>query len=302
MREIKKVLFIVNPISGNQDKDALIDFVEKQLKNRQLDLISYSTKGENDKEAIRQILGSQEIDRILVAGGDGTIKMVAEVVIAEDKNIPIGIFPEGSANGLALNLEIPESKEEQLDVALGENILHIDVVKINDDFSLHIADFGVNAELIKNFEKHELRGKIGYLIQSIPTLVKSNYPFEFTIETQEGVYEKEGTVLAIANCQKYGTGARINPDGKMNDGKFELILFKNLNLIDLIKTLTDNLPLSSDFAETFICNSAKIKCKKGLPFQVDGEYIGEVEQVEVSIMKKILPVTVSNSFAQENKN
>lgn len=298
MKEIKNVLFVVNPISGNNNKDTLIRFVKKQCNKMHLNLSIYTTEGENDEKNIKEILNNENIDRILVAGGDGTIKMVAEAKMEIDKGTPLGIFPQGSANGLALNLMIPDTKEEQLNVALGENIIYMDAVNISNNISLHLADFGLNAELIKNFENSELRGKVGYLVQAIPTLIKSNYPFEFEIQTKEGTYTKEGSVLSIANCQKYGTGASINPKGKMDDGKFEVIIFKNLNLVDSIKTLTNNSSLNPDFAETYSCTSVKIKCKKHLPFQVDGEYIGELKEVDVSILKNRLPIAVPECFSE----
>ncbi|MEX1190523.1 MAG: YegS/Rv2252/BmrU family lipid kinase [Brumimicrobium sp.] len=290
MKEIKKVLFVVNPISGNNNKDALVDFVKKEVEKRQGELFIYVTEGENDAKNIKEKCSKEDPDRILVAGGDGTIKMVAEIIL--NINVPIGIFPEGSANGLALNLNIPHTYEKQLKVALGEDILNMDALMINENLSLHLADFGINAELIENYEKANLRGKIGYLIQSIPTLIKSDYPYEFEIKTEKGTYSKTGLVLAIANCQKYGTGAMINPNGVVNDGVFEIIIFKSLNIIDIVKTLTENTTLNPDFAEIFTSSSATIKCKKPVPFQVDGEYIGELEGVEVSVLKSVIQIAV----------
>lgn len=290
MNTIRHILFIINPFAGNTDKEELLWFVTQTIKNQHLGLIIYKTVGEHDERAITALLKQHSFDRVFVAGGDGTIHMVAGILV--DYNIPLGIFPKGSANGLAHNLKIPDTKEEQLKVALSENILYLDVLKINENICIHIADLGVNAELIKNFKEGNIRGKIGYVIKSIPTLLNTAYPFTFGINANGTTQTKEGAVLAIANALKYGTGATINPDGKMDDGFFEIIIFKKLNIVDIINTLTENNILDPDFAEVISTNKAEIICKSPVPFQIDGEYIGKITKLDISVLKQKIAVTV----------
>ena len=293
MKEIKNVLFVVNPIAGHNDKKELVDFVKAELKSRDIGLVIYNTSGKKDHEKIKKLISEQSFDRVFIAGGDGTIKLAVEAMMHQ--KLPVAIFPTGSANGFAKNFDIPATKEEQLKVALGEHIFNIDLIQINEHVSLHLADFGVNAELIKNYDESVFRGKIGYLLQTLPTLIKSKHPFKYEIEIEGEVFKREGSVLSIANCQMYGTGARINPTALMNDGKFEIILFKNLNLIDIVKTFTNQIDLDPKFAETFKVSSAIITCKDAVPFQVDGEYLGELNRVEVSVLEKALHLVVPES-------
>ncbi len=170
--------------------------------------------------------------------------------------------------------------------------MYLDVLKINNDICIHISDFGVNAELIKNFEEGTIRGKIGYALKTIPTLLNTAYPFTFEIKANGITQTKEGAVLAIANAMKYGTGATINPEGKMDDGLFEIIIFKNLNIIDIIKTLTNINTLDPDFAEVISTSKAEIICKSPVPFQIDGEYLGEIKKLNVSVLKRKIAVLV----------
>src|SRR5690606_13317569 len=101
-----------------------------------------------------------------------------------------------------------------------------------------------------------------YLLQSIPTLLHSGSPFHFTIETEMETVEKSGVLLAIANANKFGTGATINPDGKMNDGKFEVLVFKNLDVIEIVKTIQEKPELSPDFVEIITTEKVQITAKK----------------------------------------
>lgn len=185
MKKIQKVLLIVNPISGNIDKTLLMTMITVRLQKENISLEMYETTGENDQVDIRKIIDNKVFDRVFVAGGDGTLKMLAEVML--DHRIPLAVFPSGSANGLALNLEIPQTIEEQIEVALGQNLIAVNLLEIDNQICLHISDFGLNAELIKNYESSAIRGKMGYFLQSLPTLWESKYPFEFTIQILSAV-------------------------------------------------------------------------------------------------------------------
>ena len=281
MEKIKNVLLVVNPISGGIDKTDLIEIVQKEVKKIQANLQLFHTTGDEDIFNLQEKIKEIEPCRIIVAGGDGTIKITAEALKGRD--IPVGILPVGSANGLSVNLLLPSTIEEQLKVALGDQLRKMDVIKIGDQCCLHMSDFGLNAELIRKYEKSPVRGKLGYLLQSIPTLVESNYPFQFEIEVNNQKIYKEGILLAIANAKSYGTGATVNPKGKIDDGQFEILIFKNFDMLEILKTLRNEVELDPDFVEIIPTTQANICCLTSVAFQIDGEYLGEKECVEVII-------------------
>jgi len=292
MKIKNQILLVVNPISGGIDKSRLIEAVKAEINTRNYSLEIYRTTGNNDRHGIEKIIFEFQPERILVAGGDGTIQLVAEVL--KNHDIPIGILPAGSSNGLALNLKLPAYINEQLKVAMGDSFFKIDTLQINGQTCLHIADLGINAELIRNFHNSNIRGKLGYLLHSIPTLINCEYPFEFEIEANGKQIVQKGVLLAIANAKKFGTGANINPSGKLNDGLFELIIFKNLNFVEIFKTLNDQIFLDPEFAEIISTRSARINCKTPISFQIDGEYIGEISKVVAGIGPKKLEIAVSS--------
>lgn len=292
-----QVLLIVNPISGDLDKKQLIQKVRNYAKTYDLTLHLFATTGKEDSEKIQQRIESHKIERIVAIGGDGTINLVANAI--KNYDIPLGIIPAGSANGLATNFNIPESLDQQVEIAFGSTIFEMDLLKINDDICLHLSDLGLNAELIQNYEESRFRGKIGYLLQSLPTLLNSEYPFEFEVETNFKKRETSGALLAIANANKYGTGANINPTGKMNDGLFEIIIYKKLDVKEIIKTIRNETDINSDVVETFQVKEARITCKKPVAFQIDGEFKGENSQVKISIMDEKLKILVPADFTSE---
>src|SRR5690606_4736771 len=232
-----KLLLVINPISGGSDKVDIIKDIQDIAIKQQATLEVYQTTGDDDEKHIKNLVKEKSIDRILVAGGDGTIQLVAKAI--EGLNIPIGIIPAGSANGLASNFNLPETLQDQVKLIFGHYFIDMDVISVNGHLCVHIADIGINAHLIKNYEDSSLRGKLGYALQTIPTLIESDLPYHFSININGEAIQKEGSMIAIANANQFGTGAVINPEGKMNDGIFEVLIFKKFNVIDILKTLSE---------------------------------------------------------------
>ena len=74
---------------------------------------------------------SAQVDRVIAAGGDGTIRMIADRLAGS--GIPMAVVPVGTGNLLARNLDIPLSESEALEVAFGEHTRDIDLIKVTVD-------------------------------------------------------------------------------------------------------------------------------------------------------------------------
>ncbi|HAX16490.1 MAG TPA: diacylglycerol kinase [Leeuwenhoekiella sp.] len=294
MKTQNTILLVINPIAGGTDKQPIINAFEKHVSIDGNQSFIYETTGDNDKEAIQKLIKEQNPDRIVVSGGDGTIREVADAI--KGASIKVGLLPSGSANGLATNFDIPDSLEEQLDIALGDHFIAMDLIEINGYTCLHIADLGINAQLIKNYEKSEIRGKLGYLIQSFPTLLSSDFPFEVEIQCDDQTISEEGILVAIANANKFGTGAQINPTGKMDDGIFEVLVFKNFSIKGILETFYDDAELDPDFVKVIPCKNVSIQSRKPIAFQIDGEFIGDEQRVEAKMTPHKLNLAIPKSF------
>lgn len=287
----KSIIMVVNPISGDVDKTQFVEAASFFTEKENLELILYETTGEGDVAKIKELYNEHLPERILVAGGDGTIKMVAEAI--EKHDVILGILPAGSANGLSVDLNLPAALEDNLNIAFYGNYIEMDMIAINGKKSLHLSDIGLNADLVKNYENSETRGMWGYAIQAYTTLKDMDDPFEVTITANNQTIKCVARMIVIANSQKYGTGVIINPDGAMNDGKFELVILKNLDLIVFGKIITGNMPIENDDIEIISTNRATIKTNIPVNFQIDGEYCGAESLLEISILHKQLKVAVA---------
>jgi len=291
---MRKLLFIINPISGGISKHGLRKEIDVFFKNK----INYSfleTKGENDKETIGLKIEEYKPTEVIACGGDGTVTLIAEILL--NKPISLGIIPLGSANGLATELQIPQDIGESLQVILENNTSQIDVILINNKYyCLHLSDMGLNAKLIKRFSQGTQRGKVGYAKHFFDTLFnKTPKEYIFSFIEQEEKVEYKAEMVVFANAKKYGTGAIVNPEGKIADGKFEVCIFKPYPWYAIFRLtfLFFSGQLNySPFVKIYSTKKVQVSCKTPEHLQIDGELMGKHRSVDVEIVPKALKMLI----------
>lgn len=288
------MLVVVNPVSGAVDKSEFIDATTNFATKENLNLILYKTTGRDDISKIRNLYKCNNPERIIIVGGDGTIKMVAEAT--ENEDVILGILPAGSSNGLAVDLDLMKSLEENLEIAFHNHYIQLDSIIINNQKCLHLSDLGLNAKLIRNYEKSDVHGKWGYVLQFFNTLVELEEPFTAVITANNQTIQCEARMIVIANSTKYGTGVVINPDGVMNDGKFELVILKNLDLLIFSEIVLGNMPLNPENIEIISTDNATIKTNFPIYFQIDGEYCGRESELKINVSPNKIKVAIPRFF------
>lgn len=286
----KKFILVINPISGDLDKTEIVNKTKAFAERLDIEIVVYETTGKDDEKHIEKLFLELKPERVLIAGGDGTIKIVGEAL--EKHDVIFGIIPAGSANGLAMDLNLPTDLDENIKVAIQNNSISIDMVEINQKKSLHLSDIGLNALLVKNYENGSIRGKLGYALKVVPTLSEADAPFLATISFDDKKIECNCQMIVIANSQKYGTGVTINPYGSINDGKFEIIVLKSVDLLTIGKIVTGNMSHDLEEVDTYSTNKATITTSRKISFQIDGEYCGEEDNLEIAILPNQMKIAV----------
>ena len=118
-----KLLFIINPISGGKEKHDWEAAIRNYFKEKPEQMEFYLLTGKDDKRSIQHHLDIIRPDKAIAVGGDGTIKMMAEIL--KETPTPLGIIPAGSANGMAKELGIPLNIEAALDIILHGEIKNV---------------------------------------------------------------------------------------------------------------------------------------------------------------------------------
>ncbi|TCJ17661.1 diacylglycerol kinase family lipid kinase [Flaviaesturariibacter flavus] len=277
-----RILFVINPVSGGKGKSDWETQIRETIRDSIHVMEFFLLTGKDDESSVRNHIERVRPHRVVAVGGDGTVKLVAGIL--RGSRIALGILPAGSANGMARELGIPLTPAEALQVVLNGRLQPIDLVAVNDnDICIHLSDLGLNAMLVKYFEGSKGRGMWGYA-RAVIRVLWQKQKIHAEISTDDGSIRRGAYMIVLANARKYGTGANINPDGDPSDGRFEVVVLRRLNLVEILKALFTNRSFDPEKFEVITTTKAQIRTHRKTYFQVDGEYRGKTRQVRAEIL------------------
>ena len=283
-----KILFIINPISGNSTINWAIEitnYFSAFDHTIQLYLLTKTCNVQTIKDKIEVFKPHQ----VVAVGGDGTIKMVAECLMHTP--IHLGILPAGSANGLAKELGIPDNPQKAMDVLLNGLLKSVHITLINKHLCIHLSDIGLNAYAMKKFKTQHGRGMWGYFIASLRVLL-FNPILEIRMQIADKTLNIKAEMIVIANATKYGTGALINPIGQLDDDVFEVVVIKHISVLEIFKMVFTHAPYDPEKTEIFQTNQLSVRSTKRVHFQVDGEYLGKIKALNAEIVPHAVQIIV----------
>lgn len=280
-----KILFVVNPKAGGTDHEETIASIVETGNQHGHDIAVLRTTGKADEADVRKTIESEKPGRIMVGGGDGTLQLVAKMLLPH--GLPMGIIPLGSANGLATALEVPKDPLEAAEKIFTTAVERpLDLLCFNGkNYCIHLSDIGVNALIVKKYSEEGERGMLGYA-KHLLAAIQETPQYQITIRTPEETIHKTGYMMAFANAHKYGTGVQIS-EGSVSDGKFEICNVERVSLDDAIRAGLTALNVFVDkdmFSDVISCREAEITLDQKAHFQIDGEYMGMTDHVKIDIV------------------
>ena len=291
-----KLLFVVNPISGGVDKEPFLKEAILICKKYGIDYRIFKTTGKDDEKRLNDFLQNDKPDKVASVGGDGTTLFTSIALL--NSEIPMGIVPLGSANGMATELFVnPDPIEALKGIIMSEVIGNLDLVRVNDKYySIHIGDVGINAQIVEAYEKDANRGMATYAKYFLEELKNIN-SFDIKIEANGETIKEKGVMLGICNSRKYGTGVPLNIKGNPMDGKFELVIVKEINTSTLIKAGLSK--FNEEFHDSqnglvISTQKAEISFNNARLLQLDGEVIGKFDKLNVEILKGAVKLITHN--------
>jgi YegS/Rv2252/BmrU family lipid kinase len=160
--------------------------------------------------------------RLVVAwGGDGTINEVSSALAFGD--VPLGIIPAGSGNGLARELGVDPRPDHALVDALGATPRSMDVGDVEGRLFVNLAGIGVDAFVASRFSLARRRGFLGYI--NITARALATYvPTTYRMTSPGATVTARALLVTIANSAQFGNGARIAPGARVDDGLLDLVI------------------------------------------------------------------------------
>lgn len=303
-----ETLVIVNPAAGGGRALRAEAPVAKllQMRGHAADF-AHSKSSEDFREQAEQ--GAREGYRYVVAlGGDGAFHYLVEAI--HETEAVAGFLPAGNGNDIAADLGIPANPLDASEAFLKSAPRAIDLIRaqFGDGHTAHYigaGGMGLDAEAahLANTKFKRLPGVTRYLAGAV---------WEFFHGGTIGLHAEidgvawEGRVLfvAVANSTRYGSGIRIAPEARMDDGWIEVALVQEVRLTRLVEAIPIVLT-SGDlrgFPEVRRCRCKRIVLQTERPSKVhgDGELLGETP-VELTVLPKAVRVMTPKAREDESR-
>ena len=225
----KKVLFIINPVSGirSRQKKQLPSKIEKYLDHKKYQFeISYTEWQGHAKQLAAEAVEAG-YDIVIAVGGDGSINEIASSLVGTD--VVLGIVPFGSGNGLARDLGISINEEKALKVINKFHVKKIDVGEYGKDrYFFSNVGLGFAAYVVQRFESHLVRGFFSYAF----AVIREFFHYRVTkvkLLINGEIYEREVVILDIFNANQFGYGVGLVPEAKLDDGKLNICVLNKFS-------------------------------------------------------------------------
>lgn len=219
----RKILFVINPISGGKSKYNFPDKIDKYLDKSKFDAECVFTEYNGHGSILAAEAIKNGIEILVAVGGDGTINEVATEVDGTDKLM--GIIPFGSGNGLARSLGIPLKEVQAIKRINKLHISKIDTGTFNGRKFFNMAGIGFDAQISARFAENVKRGLRNYI--KIAFSEVSNYRSQnYHLQIDGKEYEYKAFMISIANSSQYGNNAHISPFASLNDGLLDICILR----------------------------------------------------------------------------
>ncbi len=297
---MKKITFILNPISGTISKAGVPELIDNTIDKDIYDYQLVFTERAGHATEIAAAEVAKGTDIVVAVGGDGTVNEVGRALV--HTNTALAILPCGSGNGLARHLMLPMNLKKSIET-INKGVIHdLDYGVINDIPFFCTCGIGFDAFVSMKFAEAGKRGPITYVENVLREGLRYK-PETYTITDESGTKMRKAFLISCANASQYGNNAYIAPHASMADGLLDIIIMEPFDMFDAPQ-------ISMDLFSKTIENNSKIKMLKSSKILVkrqkegyihyDGDPVMAGTEIEIHVEHKGIKMVV-NPDADKSK-
>lgn len=288
---MKRARIIYNPTSGRELFRKQLPEVLERMEIAGYETSCHATTCEGDATVAAIAAVERKFDLIVAVGGDGTLNEVVAGVSKFEERPKIGLIPMGTTNDFARAVHIPRDINKAVDIIIQGDSVPVDVGMMNDRYFINIAGGGRITELTYEVPSKlkTVLGQMAYYLKGIemlPSIRSSNVRIEYDGE----VFDDKAMMFLIGLTNSVGGFEKLAPDASINDGKFTLLILKEVNMAEFIRLAS--LALRGDHISdphVIYAKASKVivSSKERVMLNLDGEYGGVLPAVFQNLEKHI---------------
>jgi diacylglycerol kinase (ATP) len=257
------------------------------------------TSVEDPGGAIARQAVAAHVDLVIAAGGDGTIRAVADALA--HTGIPLGLVPAGTGNLLARNLDLPLEEVDAIEVALSGQVRQLDLVKIivDDRAPEHfavMAGIGVDAVIMDETDEG-LKDKIGsaaYFVAAAKAL--GRLPVRMTVQLDGNrPIRRQAMLCVIGNVGTLRGNLTLIPGARPDDGLLDIYIASPRRFRHWVKIalrLMTRRAKKDDQVDQHTGKRVRIRIHEKDNYQLDGDVVGEATTLDAEIQPGALALCV----------
>ncbi|MFD1864556.1 diacylglycerol kinase [Planococcus sp. FY231025] len=275
---MKRARIIYNPTSGRELFRKHLPEVLEKMEQAGYETSCHATTGEGDATVAAAAAVERKFDLIVAVGGDGTLNEVVSGVSGFPERPKIGLIPMGTTNDFARAVHIPRDINKAVDIIIQGESIPVDVGLMNDRHFINIAGGGRLTELTYEVPSKlkTMLGQMAYYLKGIemlPSIRSSKVRIEYDGE----VFDDHAMMFLIGLTNSVGGFEKLAPDASINDGKFTLLILKELNMAEFIRVASLALRgehLSDPHVIYAKASKISVTSDERVLLNLDGEYGG----------------------------
>lgn len=290
---LMKILIIGNPIASGGDAGGIILSLKDALEKRGHIAEAYLTKFAGDgTNRIKK--AEKNLDRIVIVGGDGTVNEIVNG-IDDDMKTPLLQIPTGNANLLAKDLKLPKKIDAVINLIENGKVVMADIAEMNGNRFIMVAGAGFDAR-VTEILKEKRKGRVSNFSYLAPIFkaIKKHSRSEFFVEI-DGEKEVRGSIVLVCNIRNYAGLFDMADDADIESNDLDIIVFPSDKFLNLLKYAFFGIfSRISNLKEVEYTKAKKVKIKseRPIPIQLDGDFQGRFNEVEINLLDKKIPLIV----------
>jgi YegS/Rv2252/BmrU family lipid kinase len=220
-----RTLVVINPVSGpvrSRQVAARVALARDILGRHGFEVEVAVTGARGEARRLTEQARASGARLVVAWGGDGTINEVGGALAFSD--VPLGIVPGGSGNGLARDLGLPLEASRALEVVAAGRQRAIDAGRLDEALFFNVAGIGLDAEIARRLASPRARRGLAGYMQATFIELPGYRARTYTIEAGGVTRDRRALFIAVANSRQYGSGAQIAPAARLDDGKLDLVI------------------------------------------------------------------------------
>ena len=268
---MRRIAVILNPAARGERAKRLQARIEMLGEGAVLQATSCC----GEAETLARAAAHEGFDTVVAAGGDGTVNEVVNGIAGT--NATLGLLPLGTMNVFATELALPVNDLDACwQIIQSNETRRVDLPSANGKRFVQLAGVGFDAQVVKETSRALKRslGPLSYLVNAAQIAART--PPNLRIESEHAVTE-EGSFVLVGNGRLYGGPFPFFKQAVIDDGLFDVLVFKRLNYLEIVRYMQDVIfssQITSPEVEYFQTTALRVTSESPVPVEIDGELMG----------------------------